>query len=151
MGTGICYHLTAALNQMGNSHSSSALSHIPTPASRQTPRLASQLQGRRASGQRSQIFPPLTANAIPSGTDWGISGVGRSREQRTFRCCTRKLWLHSFCTQGMSGSSVDNLAAIESCWVSSDVINRRKKSNKSSPKAVVPNHESSLLSEAWQH
>lgn len=78
LATGIRYHLTAALNQMGNSHSSSALSHIPTPASPQTPRLASQPKGSGASGQRSQIPPSVpAADAIPPGKDGGIFGVER--------------------------------------------------------------------------
>lgn len=93
LATGIRYHLTAALNQMGNSHSSSALSHIPTPASPQTPRLASQPKGSGASGQRSQI-PPLRPRCRCHPSRKGQRHIWcreeRSREQRAFRCCAWK-------------------------------------------------------------
>lgn len=89
LDTGIHCHLTAAGNQMGNSHSSSALSHIPTPASLQTPRLASQLTGKWTKEPNPPSCHPAT-DAIPPGEDWAIFVVERSREQWGFRCCSWK-------------------------------------------------------------
>lgn len=120
--------LTAALKQMGNSHSSSAVSHIPTPASLQTPRLASQLKGSAASEPRSQIPPPQCQCHL-SRKNWGMFGVESKETERSrlLNAVLGKIWPHLFWTQGMSGSSVDNLAVTECCRVHSDLINRRKK------------------------
>lgn len=90
---------------------------------------------QRGKWSKEQIHLPA-ADAIPPGKDRGIFGMERREagSSRLLDAVLGKLWLRSFCTQGKSGPSVDNLAATESCWVSSDVINRRKKkSNKSSP------------------
>lgn len=90
---------------------------------------------QRGKWSKEQIHLPA-ADAIPPGKDRGIFGMERREagRSRLLDAVLGKLWLRSFCTQGKSGPSVDNLAATESCWVSSDVINRRKKkSNKSSP------------------
>lgn len=133
--------LTAALNQMGNSHSSSTVSHIPTPASLWIPRLASQLKGSEASEQRNKIPPPQCQCHLSRKKLRHIwCGEERRREKWAFRCCTWKdmttfvlstgnVWVQ--CWQ--SGSD----------WMLSSSLRRdkqkKKKSNKSSPKAVVSN------------
>lgn len=95
---------------------------------------------QQASGQRSQI--PAAAHAIPLGKDWGIFGVERREagSSEFSNAALGRLRPHLFCTQGMPESSVGNLSATESCR---DSFRRdkqkKKKRNKASPKAVVPN------------
>lgn len=117
--TGICYHPPAAWNQMGSRNSSSALSHGPTPAPPQTPRLAFPVTKERSKGKEE-----------PDPSRKGLRHVWCRRGAVSHELSDAALWkllLHLVCTMGTAGYSVDNLAAAESSWVSSDVINSREK------------------------
>lgn len=80
--TGICYHPPAAWNQMGSRNSSSALSHGPTPALPQTPRLAVPVTKERNKGKKGAR--PLQERAEACLVQ------ERSRELQAIRCCSLK-------------------------------------------------------------
>lgn len=87
----------------------------------------SQPKRKGARGQRSQIPPCCWCDPSRKGLRHVWCRREKSREPRAVRCCSLKAVTTSVCTLGTSGSSVDNLAAAESCRVNSDVINGRKK------------------------